>query len=259
MRPARLEGLLTKIRRIQSIMVAVSTGGPRIQEKEGEYQELYLEIAGGIESLSEMGLALSHGNPFYSLWDWYGHWSAELPSYASRRQYVREVYRPLVEPIESALHKHRVEKSSFEELAKDLSRRLESRPESPAQGFRMSFASFHTKIVQRCQVPFETGQYDDAIFNAMKAVEEEVRARISANPTDIGVALISKAMTPKSPLLTFSSVDAEQEAAHFLYRGAIGSFKNPLSHRFLDSSDPVKTFECLALASLLMRMLDEAT
>lgn len=34
--------------------------------------------------------------------------------------------------------------------------------------------------------------------------------------------------------------------------------ENPLSHRFLDSSDPVKTFECLALASLLMRMLDEA-
>jgi uncharacterized protein (TIGR02391 family) len=120
-------------------------------------------------------------------------------------------------------------------------------------------ASLHPKVSDKCRVHFETGRYDDAIFNAMKVVEEEVRTRISADATEIGVSLITQAMNTKPPLISLSPIAAEQEAAYFLFRGAIGSFKNPHSHRFVGVSDPVETFECLALASLLMRMLDEAT
>ncbi len=259
MKLEQMNDLLTKTKQIQSIMIAVSTGGPRIQEKETEYRQLYLDIEIEINKLKEAGLALSHPNPFHSLWDWYGCWSSELPTYASRRQYIRKLYLPLVGPIEAALHKHRVDKTPPEELIRGITNQIKAQPESTAQGFRMHFQSLHPRILQRCRIPFETAQYDDAIFNAMKAVEEEVRARASADSTDMGTTLISKAMNPKSPILSFSKVKAEQEAVHSLYRGAIGSFKNPRSHRFLDSSDPVRTFECLALASLLMRMLDEST
>ncbi|MFB0537348.1 MAG: TIGR02391 family protein [Anaerolineae bacterium] len=121
------------------------------------------------------------------------------------------------------------------------------------------FALLHPKIVNKCQVLFENGLYDQTIFIAMKLVEEEIRSITSSDPEDIGVNLITKAMKTGSSLIRFSSVQAEQESAYFLFRGAIGAFKNPLSHRFLGTSDPVKTLECLALASLLMRMLDEAT
>ena len=114
-------------------------------------------------------------------------------------------------------------------------------------------------VVRRCKGPFEAGRYDDAIRNAFIAVEEEIRARISGAPDDLGVELVTKAMNPSSPQLVFSGVKAEQEAAHLLYRGAIGYIKNPLSHRFLDTTDPGRTFELLAFASLLLRMLDEAT
>lgn len=119
------------------------------------------------------------------------------------------------------------------------------------------FSLLHRRIVERCQVLFENGQYDQAIFVAMRTVEEEVRSRISADPSDLGVALITKAFRPDSPLIKVSSVPAEQESAYYLFRGAIGSFKNPLSHRSLGICDPTRTFECLAFASLLMRMLDE--
>jgi len=164
----------------------------------------------------------------------------------------------LLDPIESALHKHRADKMPLGELIRDLAKRTEPKPEPAEEAFHMSFEWLHPKIVQRCHVPFEKGEFEDAIFNAMEAVEEGIRVRISADPMDTGVDLISKAMNPKSPLLTFSTDNAEQEAAHSLYRGAIGSFKSPLGHRFLDSSDPVNTFECLALGSLLMRLLDRA-
>lgn len=258
MKLAQLESLLKKIRQIQATMIDVSTGRSLIQEKEDEYIVIYLDIAADIESLAKDGLALPHKNSFRTLWDWYGYWSSKLPSYASRRQYVRELYAPLVNPIESALHKHRVDKTPLEDLIGDLPRRIETQPEVSPKGFRMRFEWLHPKIVQRCYIPFETGEFDDAIFKAMNVVEEEVRVKISADPMEAGVALISKAMDPQSPILSFSKVIAEQEAVHSLYRGAIVSFKSGVSHRFLDNTDPVNTFECLALGSLLMRMLDRS-
>lgn len=120
-----------------------------------------------------------------------------------------------------------------------------------------SFASLHPRISQTCQVPFENALYDTAIFDAMKVVEEEVRSITSSDPTDVGINLITKTMQVSNEIL-FSSVKAEQESAYYLFRGAIGFFKNPLSHRTIDTSDPIRTLECLSLASLLMRMLEEA-
>lgn len=259
MTAAQIEGLLAKIQRLQSIMVAVATGGPKIQEKEGDYSDLYLEVQSDIEDLQQSGLAVKNPNAFHSLWDWYGCWSSNLPGYASRRQYVRDLYANIVNPLEAALYRHRTGALSSEDLRTDVERRLGQAPTTAPPSFQISIDSLHPKIIQRCRVPFETGQYDDAIFNALKTIEEEVRSRGNGQPTDMGVNLVSKTMSPSgSAVLLFSTVQAEQEAAHSLYCGAIGSFKNPLSHRFLDTSDPVKTFEALAMASLLMRMLDDA-
>ncbi len=120
-----------------------------------------------------------------------------------------------------------------------------------------SFEFLHPKIIERCQSLFDNEHYDDAIFTAMKTVEEELRSRTSLRATDIGSDLITKVFKSEPPLLVYSQVNAEQDSAYFLFRGAMGTFKNPLSHRFLDTTDPNKTFECLALASLLLRMLDE--
>jgi uncharacterized protein (TIGR02391 family) len=135
-------------------------------------------------------------------------------------------------------------------------------PKSFSQDFAAavlhSVVSLHPKIVDKCKILFETGHYDQAIFTAMKVVEEEIRSVARRDPTDIGASLVAKAMGKDDPPIRFSDVKAEQESAYFLYRGALGSFKNPLSHRSLEISDPVKTFECLALASLLIRMLEEA-
>lgn len=128
----------------------------------------------------------------------------------------------------------------------------------PSTDFYMTCNNLHEKVKERCLALFEQGKYDEAILIAMKVVEVEVRAKSGCDNTDIGVKLIAKALNPKNPILKLSDIPDEREAAHALFRGAIGSFKNPQSHRFLDTSDPVEAFECLCLASLLMRMLEEA-
>lgn len=259
MTPQALEQLVQKIHELQALMVAVGTGEALIQEKDDEYKQLYMEVSLELESLQNEGFNVDNPNSFRSLWDWYSYWSAHFGSYALRRQYIRELYKKVLTPFENTLYKHRANSISNEELIDDLQRRLGTTIPEPQTSFKFTINSLHPKIIQRCQQLFETGQYDDAIFNAMKTVEEEIRSRASAAPTDLGVALVSKVMNPNQPKLIFSSVNAEQEAAHSMYRGAIGSFKNPLSHRFLDTSDPIKTFEILGFASLLMRMLDDAT
>ncbi len=258
MNSKQLENLLMEAWQIQSIMVSVSAGEASIQQMEDEYIRLYLDITTEIETLAKGGVTLSHKNPFRSLWDWNGYWSSRLPTYTSKRQYVRELYAPLVDSIESVLYNGRLDKAEFEDLARSLAKLAADQNECSTQGFHMTLEGLHPKIVERCRILFETGQYDDAILNAMNVVEEEVRAKISANPTDVGGALITKALNPESPLLSLSKITAEQDAAHSLYRGAIGWFKRAVGLRSLDGSGPVKAFECLALGSLLMRMLDDA-
>lgn len=76
-------------------MISVSTGGPRIDTVNEEYQKLKASIW---SRLSELGL--EDPNPFQNLWEWYGRWSGgDLPSYHLRRAFVRDMYSPLVETL----------------------------------------------------------------------------------------------------------------------------------------------------------------
>jgi uncharacterized protein (TIGR02391 family) len=124
-------------------------------------------------------------------------------------------------------------------------------------GDAIGFGSLHPKVAEPARGLFAAGEYDYAVFAAFKAVEEELRRRIHADPSELGVNLVSKAMSPKAPLLHFSNIPSEQEAVHSLFRGAVGAFKNPLSHRSVNYSDPARVLESLAFASLLMRLLDD--
>jgi hypothetical protein len=75
---------------------------------------------------------------------------------------------------------------------------------------------------------------------------------------EVGMTLIKLAMNPAKPRLCFSPVAAEQEAVYQLYRGALGTLKNPLSHRFLEQIDEVSAAESIAVASFLRRLLEQA-
>ena len=116
----------------------------------------------------------------------------------------------------------------------------------------------HPTIRERCGVAFATAQYSTAVFEALKAVEADLRVRSAAPSNVYGTGLASRALKPDDPQLVISDVSAEQEAAHQLFRGALGLFKNPLSHRYLDTLGPEEALEALALASLLLRLLDQS-
>jgi uncharacterized protein (TIGR02391 family) len=114
----------------------------------------------------------------------------------------------------------------------------------------------HKKLLERCRDHYAGADFDEAVLNALKLVETEVRARAAAGPEDLGTALMSLALNPKNPRLRISAVFAEQDGCHMLFRGAIALFKNPQSHRFVGIAYQQRAFELLTFASLLLHLLD---
>lgn len=81
-------GLLTDS--VASVMVAVATGGPRIPTKEKQYRREHSALRAVLQRL-----AVDYPNHHEELWDWYGYWRENLPSYQDRRRHVSGLFEPV--------------------------------------------------------------------------------------------------------------------------------------------------------------------
>jgi hypothetical protein len=93
---AQRESLIEAIELQKGLMIAVATGGPRIQQKNSEYVERRREIR---SLLSKIGVP--DPNSYSDLWAWYGKWSdGSLPTYQSRRRFIGDLYQPLLNALQ---------------------------------------------------------------------------------------------------------------------------------------------------------------
>ena len=114
----------------------------------------------------------------------------------------------------------------------------------------------HPSIAERVWAALARGEYDAAVFYAFRSVEEAVRKAGSFADTDLGVTLMRKAFDPHTgPLTKATDPESERLALGHLFAGAIGSYKNPHSHRtvVIDADD---AREMVMLASHLLRIVD---
>jgi hypothetical protein len=87
--------LLQALEALRNTMIAVATGGPRINDANDRFQRTYAVVAA---ALARRGI--ENPLPYGNLWDWYGRWTTgDMPTYHSRRVYVAGLFGPLVNRI----------------------------------------------------------------------------------------------------------------------------------------------------------------
>jgi uncharacterized protein (TIGR02391 family) len=122
---------------------------------------------------------------------------------------------------------------------------------------RLSRELLHPRIAEKVWSAFIRGEFDVAVFQAMKAVEVSVREAGGFTTADLGVDLMRKAFHEENgPLTDKSAEKSERQARSALFAGAIGSYKNPHSHREVDLNEPNEAMEIVLLANHLLRIVD---
>ncbi|MCM5559310.1 TIGR02391 family protein [Pleomorphomonas sp. JP5] len=117
--------------------------------------------------------------------------------------------------------------------------------------------ALHPQIADKVWSAFIRSEYDVAVFLAMKAVEVAVREASGHGLNALGTELMRKAFKPGEGSLTDKEAPlGEQEARMHLFAGAIGSYKNPNSHRDVQMDDPAEAMEVVMLACHLLRIVD---
>lgn len=117
--------------------------------------------------------------------------------------------------------------------------------------------NLHPLIETKARRQFLLGEYENAIFVSMKAIEVRVRQLAGFGDELIGVDLMIKAFKSGGPLADPTAPLGEVEGTMMLFRGAYAVLRNPSGHREVSFDDVTEASEAVMTASLLMRMLDK--
>jgi uncharacterized protein (TIGR02391 family) len=103
-------------------------------------------------------------------------------------------------------------------------------------------------IAEKAWPTFIHAKHDTAVFEAFKEVEVAVRTAGGSDSRMIGVDLMRTEFHPENGALTDKRLPvAEREALSALFASAIGSYKNPTSHRTVQIDDATEAGESLSL------------
>ncbi len=114
----------------------------------------------------------------------------------------------------------------------------------------------HPLLEHRVRRQFLLGEYEQAVFVAMKAVEVRVRSLSKLGDAMVGASLMTQAFRDGGPLADPDAVPAERQGVMALFQGAYAVLRNPAGHREVDYDDVSEAAEAVGTASLLMRILD---
>ncbi len=115
----------------------------------------------------------------------------------------------------------------------------------------------HPKLHQEVQQLFTRGNGEVAVFAAFKAVEVAVRTAAKLSNELLGIKLMRRAFDPTSGALTDMSMEpGERQARSDLFAGAIGTAKNPSSHREVEIGRE-EAARLIVFASHLLTLIDD--
>jgi uncharacterized protein (TIGR02391 family) len=114
----------------------------------------------------------------------------------------------------------------------------------------------HPAIAEKAWMAFVRGDFAEAVFTAMRTVEVAVREVGGFAQKQVGTKLMQAAFGQGGALRDPEADAAEEDGLMHLFIGAIGSYKNPHSHRNVAMEDAGEAIEIVTLASHLLRIVD---
>jgi len=97
-------------------------------------------------------------------------------------------------------------------------------------------------------------RHDTVLTEATRIFEDKLRKICRAPTTISGVELAQYAFGGTNPKLIVSDVQAEQEAAHLLFRGVFGLLRNVPHHRLLGELQPERVLQVLGTLDYCLAM-----
>lgn len=85
--------LLAEVIIHREMMISVSTGQQRIQDVNDYY------IAREVRIRKQLPADIGYENPHADLWAWFHYWKEQYGSYAGRRKYVRDLFKPVIDAL----------------------------------------------------------------------------------------------------------------------------------------------------------------
>ncbi len=113
----------------------------------------------------------------------------------------------------------------------------------------------HPAIRAQCWDLYTVNNFDNAVLNATKLLEINVRQKARLPITLVGVDVMNQALG-NNPRLGYGEIEAERLGLMSLLRGMIQVFKNPQSHRFVGMRSKAECLSVLLMCSTLLYIID---
>jgi hypothetical protein len=111
--------------------------------------------------------------------------------------------------------------------------------------------------LQGAHIKFSSARLRHSGVSSIQRGQVAIRDAAQLPSELVGVKLARTAFATKEGALTRKEdPEAEQDALQHLFAGALGSYKNPHSHRSVALTDATDVAEMLMMASHLLRIVD---
>jgi uncharacterized protein (TIGR02391 family) len=126
---------------------------------------------------------------------------------------------------------------------------------------RVDIAGMHPTISAAAGALFADQHYSRAVFAAFQAVEHRIQQDAGLEESGVKLMMQTFGANPKIDVARHAGRNAadEREGFRFLFAGAMQAIRNPRGHGVDLPDTAEEALEYLALASLFMRRLDQAS